>query len=635
MAANIEKFDFDPEKLRQKYREERDKRLRPDGNDQYQEVKGDFSYFVEDPYVEEKTERESLKLHTEIAIIGGGFGGMLAAARIREAGFDDFKIIEKGGDFGGTWYWNRYPGASCDIESYIYFPLLEETGFVPKRKYTNAPETLEYCGVIAEKFKLYENSILQTEVTETKWSDDSGLWTIKTNKGDEITANFVVHSNGPLNRPKLPAIDGINDYKGHTFHTSRWDYEYTGGSSHGDLKNLSDKKVAIIGTGATAVQCIPHLGASAKELYVFQRTPSSIDVRANRETDEAWFNSMKPGWHEKRRANFEGFLAGEFSGEDLVNDGWTEIFRTILSAFRASGPSKLRMALWALLAPFNKDFYKKGLKPYMADKFMNFVGKENISNKVEMVDFAKMEQIRARAEEIVKDPNVAESLKPYYRQFCKRPCFHDEYLDTYNRENVTLVDTQGKGLDKITEKGIFFDGKEYEVDCIIFATGFEVGTDYTRRSGYEIYGRKGLSIMDKWKDGLSTMHGMHSRGFPNSFFFGPQQAGFTANYTHSLDEQSIHLAYILKSMREQKMSLVEVSKEGEEDWVKTIIDNSRDMLSFQESCTPGYYNNEGKPMQAPQNNPYGGGALNFFKLMKKWRDKGDLKGLELSSNNYN
>ena len=438
-----------------------------------------------------------------------------------------------------------------------------------------------------------------------------------------------------MNRPKLPAIDGINDYKGHTFHTSRWDYEYTGGSSHGDLKNLSDKRVAIIGTGATAVQCIPHLGASAKELYVFQRTPSSIDVRANRETDEDWFNSMKPGWHEKRRANFEGFLAGEFSGEDLVNDGWTEIFRTILAAFRSSGPSKLRMASWALLAPFNKDFYKKGLKPYMADKFMNFVGKENISNQVEMVDFAKMEQIRARAEEIVKDPNVAESLKPYYRQFCKRPCFHDEYLDTYNRENVTLVDTQGKGLDKITEKGIFFDGKEYEVDCIIFATGFEVGTDYTRRSGYEIYGREGLSIMDKWKDGLSTMHGMHSRGFPNSFFFGPQQAGFTANYTHSLDEQSIHLAYILKTMKEKNMTLVEASKEGEANWVKTIIDHSRDLLSFQESCTPGYYNNEGKPMQAPQNNSYGGGALNFFKLMKKWRDKGDLQGLELNSNNFN
>ena len=635
MAANIENFDFDPDKLREKYKEERDKRVRADGNEQYKEVKGEFSYFVDDPYIEKKIERNSQKVHTEIAIIGGGFGGMLAAARLREAGFDDFKIIEKGGDFGGTWYWNRYPGASCDIESYIYFPLLEETGFIPKRKYTNAPETLEYCGVIAEKYNLYENSILQTEVTETKWSDDSGFWEIFTNKGDKITANFVVHSNGPLNRPKLPAIEGINSYKGHTFHTSRWDYEYTGGSSHGNLENLKDKKVAIIGTGATAVQCIPHLGASAKELFVFQRTPSSIDVRANKDTDDSWFTSMKPGWHDKRRANFEGFLAGEFSGEDLVNDGWTEIFRTILSAFRSSGPSKLRMTFWVLMAPFNNNFYKKGLKAFMADKFMNFVGKENISNKVEMVDFAKMEQIRARAEEIVKDPKVAESLKPYYRQFCKRPCFHDEYLDTYNRENVTLIDTQGKGLDKITEKGILFDGKEYEVDCIIFATGFEVGTDYTRRSGYEIFGREGLSIMKKWKDGLSTLHGMHSRGFPNSFFFGPQQAGFTANYTHSLDEQSIHLAYILKTMREKNMTLVEASKEGEENWVKTVIDNSRDMLSFQESCTPGYYNNEGKPMQAPQNNPYGGGALNFFNLMKKWREKGDLKGLELSSNNYN
>jgi len=635
MATNIENFDFDPDKLREKYKEERDKRVRADGNEQYKEVKGEFSYFVDDPYIEKKIERNSQKVHTEIAIIGGGFGGMLAAARLREAGFDDFKIIEKGGDFGGTWYWNRYPGASCDIESYIYFPLLEETGFIPKRKYTNAPETLEYCGVIAEKYNLYENSILQTEVTETKWSDDSGLWEIFTNKGDKITANFVVHSNGPLNRPKLPAIEGINSYKGHTFHTSRWDYEYTGGSSHGNLENLKDKKVAIIGTGATAVQCIPHLGASAKELFVFQRTPSSIDVRANKDTDDSWFTSMKPGWHDKRRANFEGFLAGEFSGEDLVNDGWTEIFRTILSAFRSSGPSKLRMIFWVLMAPLNNNFYKKGLKAFMADKFMNFVGKENISNKVEMVDFAKMEQIRARAEEIVKDPKVAESLKPYYRQFCKRPCFHDEYLDTYNRENVTLIDTQGKGLDKITEKGILFDGKEYEVDCIIFATGFEVGTDYTRRSGYEIFGREGLSIMKKWKDGLSTLHGMHSRGFPNSFFFGPQQAGFTANYTHSLDEQSIHLAYILKTMREKNMTLVEASKEGEENWVKTVIDNSRDMLSFQESCTPGYYNNEGKPMQAPQNNPYGGGALNFFNLMKKWREKGDLKGLELSSNNYN
>ena len=204
---------------------------------------------------------------------------MLAAVRLHEAGIGDFKIIEKGGDFGGTWYWNRYPGASCDIESYIYLPLLEKTGFIPKQKYTNAPETLEYCKVVAEKYELHKRAILQTEVTSTDWHEETRRWTVSTSRQDNIKARYVVHANGPLNRPKLPAIKGINDYKGHTFHTSRWDYNYTRGDSHGGLSGLKDKRVAVIGTGATAVQCVPHLGASAQHLYVFQRTPSSIDVR--------------------------------------------------------------------------------------------------------------------------------------------------------------------------------------------------------------------------------------------------------------------------------------------------------------------------------------------------------------------
>ena len=627
MAANIEKFDFDPEKLRQKYREERDKRLRPDGNDQYQEVKGDFSYFVEDPYVEEKMERAPLKLHTEIAIIGGGFGGMLAAARIREVGFDDFKIIEKGGDFGGTWYWNRYPGASCDIESYIYFPLLEETGFIPKRKYTNAPETLEYCGVIAEKFKLYENSILQTEVTETKWSDDSGLWTIKTNKGDEITANFVVHSNGPLNRPKLPAIHGINDYKGHTFHTSRWDYAYTGGSSHGDLSNLKDKKVAIIGTGATAVQCVPHLGASAEKLYVFQRTPSSIDVRNNQPTDPNWISTQPKGWHDERRKNFETLLTGGMVKEDLVSDGWTEAFRLLFGNLRNKAPSKLQMASWAVSGIFSLKMYKSGFKAYMTKKVTDAM---DLRNAMQMADFQKMEKVRARADEVVEDKDTAESLKPYYNQFCKRPCFHDEYLKTFNNPNVELVDTDGKGLEEITAEGIVFEGKLYEVDCIIFATGFEVGTDYSRRAGYQIHGTDGLTVSKKWENGLATFHGMHSRGFPNSFFFGPAQSGFTATYTYSLDEQSIHLAHILKTAKDKGAKRIEASQEAEEEWIQTIIEKARLTAEFQENCTPGYYNNEGKVNQTPQNNTYGGGPIEFFSLMEKWRAKGNLEGLELS-----
>ena len=627
MAINTERFDFDPEYLRKKYRLERDKRLRQDGNDQYQEVTGEFSYFAEDPYLEETIERAPLTDEVEVVIIGGGFGGMLAGARLREAGIDDFRIIEKGGDFGGTWYWNRYPGASCDIESYIYFPLLEETGFVPRQKYTNAPETLEYCKVICDKFNLYENACLQTEVTSTIWNEDTKRWLVKTNRDDEIKARYVVHSNGPLNRPKLPAIKGINDYKGHTFHTSRWDYEYTGGNSHGNLENLKDKRVAIIGTGATAVQCVPHLGEGAKQLYVFQRTPSSIDVRNNQATDPDWISTQKEGWHDERRKNFETLLTGGRVKEDLVSDGWTEAFRLLFGSLREKAPSKMKMASWAASSIFSPEMYKKGFKAYMTDKAMEAM---DIRNAMQMADFQKMEQVRARADKVVKDEKTAESLKPYYNQFCKRPCFHDEYLDTFNRPNVELIDTDGKGLEEISEKGIVFNGKEYEVDCIIFATGFEVGTEYSRRAGYQIHGVEGKTVTQKWKNGLATFHGMHSRGFPNAFFFGPGQSGFTATYTYSLDEQSIHLAYILEKLKDKGATRIEASQEAEEKWIETIIDKARITADFQENCTPGYYNNEGKINQTPQNNTYGGGPIEFFSLMKKWRSKESLEGLEIN-----
>ena len=628
VSVKQDSLGFNPDELRQKYRLERDKRVRVDGNDQYLEVKGDFSYFVEDPYIDEEISRDSLEKTFHTVIIGGGFGGVLSGARLREQGLDDFRIIEKGGDFGGTWYWNRYPGASCDIESYIYFPLLEETSFIPKRKYTDAAETLDYFKVLSDKFSLKENALFQTEVNEVKWISDEKLWFIKTNRQDSIKARYVIHANGFLNRPKLPAMKGINDYQGHTFHTSRWDYAYTGGNSNGNLNNLRDKKVAIIGTGATAVQCVPHLAAGAKKLYVFQRTPSSIDERNNSNTDIDWFNAQKSGWQKERKENFEGFLTGNFTDRDLVNDGWTEIFRTILGGLIKNGPSKLVLLSWVLTAPFYKNFYKVGLRTYIRNKFMNFVTREDINKKVEIVDFQKMEKVRARADALVKDPKTAESLKPYYRQLCKRPCFHDEYLQAFNNDNVELIDTDGQGVKELSAEGIIHDGKEYKVDCIIFASGFEVGTDYSRRCGYQVSGIDGITLSEKWKDGLATFHGIHSKGFPNSFFYGPGQGPMTANFTHSLDEQSAHVAYILKQLDKKNMKYVEASEEAESDWINTIISKARNMQSFQEACTPGYYNNEGKPNTNPANNTYGGGALEYFKLLKDWRKNNKLQGLK-------
>jgi len=627
VAESQDQYDFDPDALRQKYREERDKRVRADGNDQYIEVTGDFSHYVDDPYVEPGFVRDPVLEEVEVVVIGGGFGGMLAAARLKDAGIHDVRIIEKGGGFGGTWYWNRYPGASCDIESYVYFPMLEKTGFVPRQKYTNAPETLEYCEVLAERFDLHDNALMQTEVISTEWDEDARRWLVTTNRQDCLKARFVVHSNGPLNRPKLPAIKGISSYKGHTFHTSRWDYAYTGGDSHGNLDNLSDKRVAIIGTGATAVQCIPHLGAGAKELFVFQRTPSSIDVRNNQATDPDWISTQQPGWQDERRTNFESLMTGVPVKEDLVSDGWTEAFRLLFGNLREKAPSKWRLAAWSVGGLLSKEFYQKGIKQYLTDKATAHM---DLTRQMELADFAKMEKIRARADSIVEDQETAEALKPYYRQFCKRPCFHDEYLPTYNRPNVHLIDTDGRGVDEFTEKGVMFDGKEYEVDCIIFATGFEVGTDYSRRAGYSIIGVNGMSVSEKWSNGLSTYHGMHSRGFPNCFFFGPAQSAFTATYTFSLDENSVHLAHIMTELKKRGATRVEASQAAEDAWVNTIIQKARLTEDFQKSCTPGYYNNEGHVNVNPQNNTYGGGPIEFFKLMKKWRAKGNLEGLELS-----
>ncbi|HEX4098535.1 MAG TPA: NAD(P)/FAD-dependent oxidoreductase, partial [Caulobacteraceae bacterium] len=529
---------FDPEALRARYRAERDKRLRVDGNAQYQEIAGGYAHYLDDPYVEAGFSRPALTDEVEVVVVGGGFGGLLAGARLREAGIKDIRLIEKGGDFGGTWYWNRYPGAACDVESYIYLPLLEEVGYMPVEKYSRAPEILAHSRAIGEKFDLYRGALFQTEVTGMVWDDSLSRWIVKTNRGDGLKARFVVMANGPLHRPKLPGIPGVETFKGHSFHTSRWDYGYTGGTSNGGLTGLKDKRVGIIGTGATAVQCVPHLGEAAKQLYVFQRTPSSIDVRANRPTDPDWAASLEPGWQQRRMDNFNTLVSGGFAEEDLVKDGWTDIIRNLLLIARTGAASG--------------------------------AAAQDPMELMQLADFKKMESIRARVDQIVRDEAAAEALKPYYNQFCKRPCFHDDYLATFNRPNVHLVDTQGRGVEAITETGVVAGGRAYEIDCLIYATGFEVGTSYTRRSGYEVIGRDGVTLTQKWENGVSTFHGFHSRGFPNCFIISNTQSGFSVNFPHMLSEQSRHVAYIVKTCLDRQVRVMETSQAAEDEWVDAI-----------------------------------------------------------------
>jgi len=588
---------FDPSALKEKYRAERDKRLRADANEQYVEINGKFAHYLDDPYVEPGFVRKPLTDEVDVVVVGGGFGGLLAGARLREAGVESIRMIEKGGDFGGTWYWNRYPGAACDIESYIYLPLLEEVGYMPVEKYSKAAEILEHSRAIGRHFDLYRDALFQTAATELQWNDSIARWIVRTNRGDAIKARFVVTASGPLHRPKLPGIPGIESFKGHSFHTSRWDYEYTGGDCNGGLDGLKDKRVGIIGTGATAVQCVPHLGAWAKELHVFQRTPSSIDVRNNRPTDPDWVKSLPAGWQQHRMDNFNTLVSGGYQEEDLVNDGWTDIIGNLLM---------------------------------MARKNTGDRSPADMAEMVQLADFQKMESIRKRVETVVADPAKAEALKPWYNQFCKRPCFHDEYLDTFNRPNVHLIDTQGRGVERIGEHAIFANGQEFEVDCLIYATGFEVGTSYTRRAGFEIYGRGGVSLTEKWQEGISSLHGMHTRGFPNCFIVSNAQSGFTANFPHMLNEQSKHLAYIVRECIDRQARVVETTQEAENAWVDTIVKASAFNRRFLEECTPGYYNNEGKPSDiAIRNGFYGGGSPAFIKILEDWRAKGDLPGLEL------
>ena len=603
VAALAGEIDFEPDTLKARYLAERDKRLREDGNAQYVEVKAEFSRYIEDPYVEPGFTRAPVFDEVEFAIIGGGFGGLLMGAHLRDAGFKNLRVVESAGDFGGTWYWNRYPGAMCDVESYCYLPLLEELGYMPTHKYSFAPEILEHSRRIARHYNLYDNALMQTGVTELRWDEDAKRWIISTNRGDRFKAQYVAMANGPLSRPKLPGIPGINDFKGYTFHTSRWDYGYTGGDSYGNLTGLNDKRVGIIGTGATAIQCIPHLGAASKALYVFQRTPSSIDVRNNALTDPQWAQSLEPGWQKRRMENFNILVSGGDQDEDLVHDGWTDIFRNLTGTAAKEAARKLGRRL----------------------------NNEERAALMELADYKKMNQVRARVDTIIKDPATAEALKPWYRQFCKRPCFHDEYLPTYNLPNVTLVDTQGNGVERLTERGVVANGKEYALDCLIFATGFEVGTSYTRRAGYDIVGRGGRTLSEHWSEGLRTLHGLTTHGFPNCFFLGFTQTAITISVPQALNEQAGHVTHMVAESRARGHQALEPTADGEFAYVREIHSLARIGERFYRECTPGYYNSEGAVGNKSGffSDMYGAGPLRFFEVLEEWRANGRMEGLEL------
>ena len=590
---------IDHDALRAKYRAERDKRLRDEGNEQYIEPKGRFAHIHDDPYVE-RVEREPLFDDTTVVFIGGGFSGLCTGARLKQAGIDDVRIIEGGGDFGGAWYWNRYPGAMCDTAAMVYLPLLEETGHMPSKKYVYAPEIHGQAKRIATTFGLYDNALFSTGVTKLEWDDEASRWVIHTDRGDRMTAKFVAMGTGPLHRPKLPGIPGIETFCGHAFHTSRWDYGYTGGDPNGaPLANLADKRVGIIGTGATAVQCIPALARDSQELFVFQRTPSSIDIRNNHEIDPEWFATLEPGWQQRWLTNFATLQTGGFADEDLVMDGWTDISKRIRD--------RVVLEMTSTGEAFTPEL---------------------VARAYEDSDDEKMTEIRARVDTIVADESAAEALKPWYRQLCKRPCFHDEYLQAYNRPNTHLVDTDGQGVEAIDAAGMWAAGEHYPLDCLIFASGFDVHLAHS--ATYETTGRDGLSLSEHWVDGMCSLHGTHVAGFPNLFIVGLNQgANLISNVTHNLTEAATSIAAVVAHALTIGALEVEATAEAEQAWVAQFESSTRGFLGNPD-CTPGYYNNEGAeptPAQRLNASGYPDGPVAFFALIDRWRTSGSFDGL--------
>ena len=591
---------YDSEAVRAKYLAERDRRLVP-GRAEIRDLETDayFARYRDDPF-NPVVDRDPVVDEVDVVIVGGGIAGVLAGAKLREAGLERIRIVDQAGGIGGTWYWNRYPGVMCDVESYIYMPMLEELGYVPTQRYAWGEEIRGHLEAVAARFDLVADALFHTGVTRAEWDEDAARWRVHTDRGDEVASRYYVLAVGILNLMKLPAIPGMEDFAGRSFHTARWDYAYTGGGPHEPLTELADKVVALVGTGASGIQCLPPLAESAKHVYVFQRTPSAIGVRGNRPTQDDFGLELAPGWQRARMDNFQAIILGRPVEADLVDDGWTHD--------------------WAAVQNPPRDKVKS---------------MEDYIRVAEEVDYAIMDAHRRRVEELVTDPIAAAVLKPYYRYLCKRPCFHDEYLLAFNNDNVTLIDCPA-GFDRITEKGPVVDGQQYEVDCIVYGTGFEAElTPLFRRVGHEIVGRAGVTLAEKWSGGAASLFGMMSRGFPNMFVMPApgQQAVVTVNYTQLAVLGAEFVGAAVALLEQRGVDVFDVSAEAEEAWTRKIVDSFVDGSAVMSACTPSRLNNEGHPeAMNPRNGNYGRGMGDWFgyrQRLEQWLENGNFEGLEV------
>ncbi|MDF3310577.1 NAD(P)/FAD-dependent oxidoreductase [Rhodococcus sp. T2V] len=590
------RIDFDPDEVRARFAKERDRRIKREGVDQFQGLSDVLEHEDVDRYAQPIT-REAVFEETDVVLLGGGLGGLCTGAYLRKHGVTDFRIIEQGGDFGGTWYWNRYPGVQVDMESLMYMPFLEETGYIPTQRYADGAELYEHTQRLGKHFDLYRSALFQTIVTSVTWDNDQRRWEVRTDRGDVIRARFVVRSNGVLSKPQIPRVPGINDFKGKIFHTSRWDYDYTGGDQRGNLSKLKDKRVAVVGTGATAIQVVPFLAKDAGELLVVQRTPSTVGVRNNVPIDPNSVATLEPGWQAARIRNFNEIMNEHDPAENVVNDTWTQVFgkfdgRDLVDVDHKTLPLEDQLEL-------------RGL----ADLYFTL-------------------QIHKRIDSIITDPETAEALKPWYGYVCKRPGLNDEYYPAFNQPNVRLVPSPD-GVDGITETGLVVDGKAYDVDLIVFSTGFETNGSTRSRYGYEVTGRSGLTMSDYFSDGAKTLHGLYTRNFPNFIELGLSQNAYIVNFGFMLERKANHAARVIAHAMNHGID-IEPTQEAQEEWVTKVREAAKPALSYMAECTPGYYNGQGDISKASFREVYKISEVDFWDQMDAWWEEGALDGLDVA-----
>lgn len=636
----------DVETLNKKYAEERERRQRTDGLAQNVELEDSpkFASIAEDPFVDHDALNAApppLKdgQEVQVIILGAGFGGLLFASRLIEAGIpaDGIRLIDTAGGFGGTWYWNRYPGVMCDTEASVYMPLLEETGYMPKHKYSYGEELRGHCERIARHFGFADKGVFRTKVTSAEWNDDTRRWAVKMEQGRgpgrepvNITAysQFFCLCNGVFNHPKAPKVPGLEDFQGDIFHAARWNYNITGGSPTDDaMTKLQGKRVGIVGTGPTSIQAIPKLAAWAKELYVFQRTPSAVGHRGQQATDPAEWKAniaAKPGWQLERMSNFDLLTQGEEADSRFITDGFTKLKTFAAFTGRSDAP--------AMMTP---DMVPKHIETYLR------------------ADAPFQEANRSRVDQVIRDRRTAEALKAWYPTWCKRPAFHDDYLVAFNRPNVHLIDiADTKGLTGATPRGLIGGGQEVELDVFVLSTGFRPLLDIRNpdpgsKSNTVITGRNSVKMADKWADrGCATLHGIMTSSFPNLFLSGTSQTAVGPNFVGTLDTIARHTAYIISQSlsrcadadgSDKGRLAIEPSVDAEEAWAAEILKYDR-FGSPLAVCTPGYYTNEGEALRAVseeeeikrrRNATYMRGVPAYRAVLGGWRADGKLDGLVL------